>query len=196
VNLEKRVAKLDEWAATVKHHGDQIDGLLGDIERNRKLVARVEALETWNEDAAATVRNVLQCLDDTKAINRALMTRVEELEDHRVFAVDREYDRQARWHATRDAYVAGRGPDDADADVEVWAKEFADRAHGPLEAKARQLDSEMRKHVAAEIEAEDRNVNALVKAAKEMQENLHEIGVVHHSWTSAIKPFELEVDRG
>jgi hypothetical protein len=58
VNLEKRVAKLDEWAATVKHHGDQIDGLLGDIERNRKLVARVEALE---KDAAATVRNRCAC---------------------------------------------------------------------------------------------------------------------------------------
>lgn len=43
--LDTELRNVADWVATIKHHGDQIDGLLGDVERNRKLVARIEALE-------------------------------------------------------------------------------------------------------------------------------------------------------
>jgi hypothetical protein len=68
--------------------------------------------------------------------------KLEELAETRVFAVDREYDREARWHATRDAmlpYCADLAHD-AHLSREQVADEalaraavFANRAHGPLD---------------------------------------------------------------
>lgn len=107
--------------------------------------------------------------------------------------------RQARWHATRDAYVTGalarRDADVGDDLILHWATGFADRAHGPLEGKVMPNGGE---HLIADFAEYREQVNALVKAAQTCRQYARDCGggglIVADEMDAALKPFE--VDRG
>jgi len=164
---------VNAWIATTKHHGDQIDMLLGDIERNRKLVARVEELES-RCPKCGKAHKVCDCL---VAIANAigLRERIEALEGehlsiaHRTSAMERDRSLHAdRWHATYNAALIahasaahekchGVADDIMHECLRLYAKADADLAHGPLE----------RTPAAPGWAAWNANVEALVKLTRE-----------------------------
>jgi len=118
---------INAWIATTKHHGDQIDGLLGDIERNRKLVARIEALDK------RLCGNWADAMDRIEALEGEHLSIA-----HRTSAMERDRSLHAdRWHATYNATLTGLIANSRDFGTTDFqhdeARKAADRAHGPLE---------------------------------------------------------------